>query len=45
MKLNKAIIVEGIYAQQIRNELLRKPSDKAIERNKRCSELVRKLRR
>jgi len=45
MKLEKATVVEGEYADKIREELLRKPSDKAIERNKRASELLKKLRK
>jgi len=45
MKLEKATEAEGEYADKIREELLRRPSDKAIARNKRASELLRKLRR
>ena len=39
------IIVKGEYAQEIIKELLREPSLKAIEMNKKASELVKKLRK
>jgi len=45
LSLDRVIEAEGEYADKIREELLRKPSDKAIERNKRAQELLRKLRR
>jgi len=38
-------VITGEYAKEIRVSLLRKPSDKAIARNKRASELLKKLRR
>jgi len=45
LSLDRVTEVYGEYADKIREELLRKPSDKAIERNKRSQELLRKLRR
>ena len=38
-------IVEGKFADEIRKELLKKPSARAIARNKRASELLDKLRK
>ena len=38
-------VITGEYAKEIRASLLRKPSVGAIERNKRASELLKKLRR
>jgi len=45
LSLDRETVAEGEYADKIREELLRKPSDKVIARNKRASELLKKLRR
>jgi len=42
--INKATVVSGEYADEIREEILRKPSESALDRNKRAQELLRKLR-
>jgi len=44
LSLDRVTEVYGEYADKIREELLRKPSDKAIERNKRAQDLLKKLR-
>jgi len=41
----RATVVEGQYAEDIRQALLRPPSPTALARNKRAQELLRKLRR
>ena len=45
LSLDRETVAEGEYADKIREELLRKPSVGAIERNKRAQELLKKLRR
>ncbi|MCB8818776.1 hypothetical protein [Desulfosporosinus shakirovi] len=41
----KATVIEGHYAQDVIKELMSKPSPMAIIRNKRASDLVKKLRK
>lgn len=41
----KATVIEGHYAQDVIKELMSKPSPIAIIRNKRASDLVKKLRK
>jgi len=41
----KATVIEGHYAQDVRKELMSKPSHIAIIKNKKASELVKKLRK
>ena len=41
----RATVVEGQYAEDIRQEIMRKPSPTALARNKKAQELLRKLRR
>ncbi|WP_045575467.1 hypothetical protein [Desulfosporosinus sp. I2] len=41
----KATVIEGHYAQDVIKELMTKPSPIAIIRNKRASDLVKKLRK
>jgi len=43
--LMRATVVEGQFAEDIRQEIMRKPSPSALVRNKRAQELLRKLRR
>ncbi|KUO70322.1 MAG: hypothetical protein APF81_06800 [Desulfosporosinus sp. BRH_c37] len=41
----KATVIEGHYAQDVIKELMSKPSPMAIIRNKKASDLVKKLRK
>lgn len=43
--INRATIVEGKYADEIRESLLRKPSPTALARNKKAQDLLHKLRK
>jgi len=43
--LKNETIIEGKYAEDIRQEMMRKPTESALERNRKASELLHKLRR
>ena len=43
--ISRATIVEGQYAEEIRQEIMRKPSQLSALRNQKASALLRKLRR
>lgn len=43
--ITKATIVEGQFAEDIRQQIMKKPSPRAILRNQRASALLKKLRK
>ena len=43
--ISRATIVEGQYAEEIRQEIMRKPSQLSILRNQKASALLKKMRR